>query len=235
MPLKNRNIKKIINIDTSNKSLITNLKNIIIPISLWNPYVAGILKVLVNTYDYIKNEESKNKLDERISLIIVTIKNIFKKIEQGISNYESNLICPELFRQALLTEDIERAKEHLAIAEQLYSSGRINFDPIQEALRIMFSLSDIEYKVLKYLPTTYTTWKTIFKSAVLSELQKSDYDNITNVFISLHNKNLIDVKTPSLGPALETNPINIHSLKERIKISQHGKIFLDTIKAAGTL
>ena len=90
------------------------------------------------------NIASAAKATERIKLIMETIEKIIKKQNKMESNFEAAIICPELFKNALIFTDTERAKEHLQLIEFLFSAGSIEFDSLSEALRLMNQLSQNE-------------------------------------------------------------------------------------------
>ena len=54
--------------------------------------------------------------------IIETKKNWIRQ-KAGESNYEAAVICPELFRTALIFEDEDRVKEHLYLIVMIFCSA----------------------------------------------------------------------------------------------------------------
>jgi hypothetical protein len=199
-------------------------------ISLWNPLVGAITISMTKTIQLGANIHSCIKANERIKLIIETIEKIIVKQNEGRSNYEASLICPELFRNAMIYEDIDRVKEHLLLIESIFSSGKIDFDEIHEALRIVNQISSIEYKILKLMPLEETQWIRIIENKLIYEIYDKDIEKLTSIFLSLINMNLIIRKTPlRIGVGPEYGIINFHDELELTCLSIKGKLFLETI------
>jgi hypothetical protein len=196
-------------------------------ISLWNPLVGTIITSMTKAIQLGVNTYSCTKANERIKLIIETIERIIIKQNEGKSNYEAALICPELFRNAMIYEDMDRVKEHLLLIESIFSSGRIDFDEIHEALRIVNQISSIEYKILKLMPEKETQWIRVIENKLIYD---KDIEKLISIFLSLINMNLIIRKTPlrvGIGP--EYGVINFSDELELTCLSSKGKLFLETI------
>jgi len=212
------------------ESVLTTLKNVNAVVSLWNPGVGMILQIITNNLENTYNTESIEKLHDRLKMMFETIDSIKEKQKKGESNYEASLLCPDLFRQVLLCDDLERAKEHLQLIECLFSEGKIQFDEFQEALRIMFSLNADEYKILKKIPNEYSDWNKIFKDNELSEIKKNNSDNFKIAIMSLQNSNLVEVQSVLYMGGINSISVNFEDKEEKIRLSSHGKRFLETLK-----
>jgi hypothetical protein len=199
-------------------------------ISLWNPLVGAIITSVTKAIQLGVNTYSCIKANERIKLIIETIERIIVKQKEGKGNYEASLICPELFRNAMIYEDMERVKEHLLLIESIFSSGKIDFDEIHEALRIVNQISSIEYKILKLMPQKETQWIRVIENKLIYEIYDKDIEKLISVFLSLINMNLIIRKTPlRVGVGPEYGVIDFHDELELTCLSSKGKLFLETI------
>jgi hypothetical protein len=213
------------------ENIVAILESGIAFISMWNPLVAAVFGVLLSSLKIGINHESSKKIRERFDLIIQTIEKIIKRQKDGETNFEAALICPELFRNILIFEDIERAKEHLSFIETLFSSKKMDFDDIAEALRLVNQLSGIEYKILKLIPQNETNWNEILEIKEIHDLYKEKKENLISSFLSLINMNLVVRKLVIRrdgGPELGT--INLDDKSEYIKLSSYGKLFLETMK-----
>lgn len=201
------------------------------PLSLWNPILATILLSFNSAVKMGVNIYSRKKAEKRIMEIVKTIEIIYKKQQTGEINYEAALICPELFRNALIFEDEERVKEHLALIEELFSSGKYDFDKLAEVLRLVNQLSSMEYKILKLIPINKTKWKDILDNKELTHIYENQKQQLTAAFLSLINMNLVVKKLVTKhdgGPELGT--INFDDELEYIKLSAYGQLFLETME-----
>jgi len=200
------------------------------PISLWNPNVGILLQAFLSTIKIGVNAFSRRKAEDRLRLIIDTIYKIWKKQQAGETNYEAALICPDLLRNALIFEDGERVKEHLILIETLFSSGKMDFDNLTEALRLVNQLSSIEYRILKLIPQVDTNWKDILSIKEFQILYETQKEQLTAVFLSLINMNLVVRKLVIRhdgGPELGT--INYKDDLEYIRLSAYGQLFIKTL------
>ena len=200
-------------------------------ISLWNPQLGVILSILSSSLKIGVNTFSQKKMENRMQKIVETIEKIWYLQQKGNTNYEAALICPELFRNILIIEDDNRVKEHLALIEMLFSSEKMNFDDLAEALRLINQLSSIEYKILKLLPSEKTKWEDILKITEIYNLYNTEVERLTAAFLSLINMNLVIRKLiirRNGGPELGT--INYNDKDEYIMLSAYGKMFLKTMR-----
>jgi hypothetical protein len=204
----------------------------LIPISLWNPQIGALLQTFISTMNIGINIHSQRKAEKRLMMIIETIYKIWKKQQDGETNFEAALICPELFRNAIIFEDDERAKEHLILIEALFSSQKMDFDDLAEALRIVNQLSCMEYKILKLIPQTDTKWADLLSRNEFETLFETQEKQLTAAFLSLINMNLVVRKLAIKhdgGPELGT--INYNDKLEFIRLSAYGQLFLETLQA----
>jgi hypothetical protein len=200
-------------------------------ISLWNPLLAAIFGTILSSLKIGININSSRKVQERVELIIKTIEKIIMKQKTGETNFEAAIICPDLFRSVLIIENSERAKEHLLLIEALFSSEKMNFDDIAEALRIVNQLNAIEYKILKLIPKDEIKWKDVLIIEEINELYNEKKEILISSFLSLINMNLLVRKLVirhNGGPELGT--INFDDELEYIKLSAYGKLFLETME-----
>lgn len=214
----------------SPNNIIPALGVALTPISLWNPHIGILLQAFLSTINMGVNVFSRKKAEDRLILIIDTIYKIWKKQQAGETNYEAALICPELFRNALIFEDEERVKEHLTFIEALFSSGKMDFDNLTEVLRLISRLSCMEYKTLKLIPHVDTNWNGIFLIKEFKILRETQEDQLTAAFLSLINMNLVVRKLVIRldgGPELGT--INYKDELEYIRLSAYGQLFLKTL------
>jgi hypothetical protein len=200
-------------------------------LKLWNPEIASILSIFNSAIKMGVNILSRRKAEERIIQIVTVIETILKKQQAGETNYEAALICPELFRNALIFEDEDRVKEHLALIEMLFSSGKYDFDKLAEALRLVNQLSSMEYKILKLIPPNETKWKDILEKKEFAHIFETQRQQLTAAFLSLINMNLVVRKLAirmNGGPELGT--INFDDDLEYIRLSAYGQLFLETME-----
>ena len=200
-------------------------------ISLWNPLLSTILQTALSTVQMGVNIRSKEKAERRIILTVKTIENILRKQQTLETNYEAALICPELFRSALIIEDEGRVKEHLALIEMLFASDKFNFDDLAETLRLVNQLSSTEYKILKLIPPVETKWEQFVEIEGIGVLFDTQKERLTAAILSLINMNLIVRKLVirhNGGPELGT--INFDDDLEYIRLSAYGQLFLDMMK-----
>ena len=214
----------------SPENIIKALEAIIPPISAWNPQVGLSLSAFLSSIHIGVNITSRRKAEKRLIQIIETINRIIKKQLTGETNFEASLICPELFRNALIYDDEDRVVEHLILIEALFSSGKIDFDNLAGALRLVSQLSCMEYKILKLVPHVDTKWKDILQINEFSSLQVTNEEQLTAAFLSLINMNLV-VRKLSIkhdgGPELGT--LNYNDNLEYIRLSAYGKLFIETL------
>jgi hypothetical protein len=213
------------------ENIITIIESGIRFISMWNPLVAAIFGVVLSSLKIGININSSRKVHERLDLIIKTIEKIIKKQRDRETNFEAALICPELFRNILIFEDVERVKEHLSFIETLFSSEKMNFDDIAGALRLVNQLSGTEYKILKLIPRNETKWEELLEIKEIYDLYNEKRENLISSFLSLINLNLLVRKLVirrNGGPELGT--INFDDELEYIKLSPYGKLFLETME-----
>jgi hypothetical protein len=200
-------------------------------VSFWNPELAVVLKTFISTIKLGVNIFSKRKAEQRIVEIVKTIEKIYKRQQAGETNYEAALICPELFRKALILEDEDRVREHLALIEQLFSSGKYDFDKLSEALRLVNQLSSMEYRILKLIPVTDTKWDDILEREEFVTIFETQRQQLAAAFLSLINMNLVVKKLVIRhdgGPELGT--INFDDELEYIRLSAYGQLFLETME-----
>lgn len=200
-------------------------------LALWNHELAAILKTFISAMKLGVNVLSRRKAEKRIMDIIKRIEIIYKKQQTGETNYEAALICPELFRNALIFEDEDRVKEHLALIEILFCSNKYDFDILAEALRLVNQLSSMEYKILKLIPPYETKWEDILEKKEFGHLYETQKQQLTAAFLSLINMNLVVRKLVirhNGGPELGT--INFDDDKEYIRLSAYGQLFLETME-----
>ena len=201
------------------------------PLALWNPVLATILLTFSSSIKMGINIFSRKKAEKRILQIVKTIEIILKKQQTSETNYEAALICPELFRNVLIFEDEDRVKEHLALIEILFSSGKYNFDKLSEVLRLVNQLSSMEYKILKLIPINETKWKDILNKKEFIYIYETQKQQLTAAFLSLINMNLVVRKLAikaNGGPELGT--INFDDDVEYIRLSAYGQLFLETME-----
>ena len=205
------------------------------PLTLQFPELATVLLTFNSIMKLGVNVLSKRKAEKRIVQIIETIAYIYKKQQEGKTNYEAALICPELFRNALIFEDEDRVKEHLSLIEALFSSDKFDFDRLAEALRLVNQLSSMEYKILKLIPSTDTKWRDILDKTEFRYLFETEKQYLTAAILSLINMNLVVKKLVVKndgGPELGT--INFDDEMEYIRLSAYGQLFLEAMEEIKT-
>jgi hypothetical protein len=220
------------NQETAKHGNILQALDVAVPaISLWNIQIGALLQTVLSAVKLGVNIFSQRKAEIRLFTVINTINRILKKQQDGETNYEAALVCPELFRDALIMEDEERVKEHLSLIETLFSSGKMNFDDLAEALRLVSKLSSMEYKILKLIPQNNTKWKDILSREEFIDLYKTQEERLTAAFLSLINMNLVVKKLVikyNGGPELGT--INYNDDNEYIRLSAYGQLFLKSLE-----
>ena len=200
-------------------------------ISLWNPGLAAVLTTFSSAMKIGVNILSKRKAEKRIVEIVKSLQTIYKKQLAGEINYEAALICPELFRNALIFEDEDRVKEHLALIEMLFCSRKLDFDKFAEVLRLVNQLSSMEYRILRLIPSEVTKWEDILGKEEFIPLFETHKPELTAAFLSLINMNLVVRKLVIRhdgGPELGT--INFDDDSEYIRLSAYGEFFLEAMK-----
>ncbi len=170
------------------------------------------------------NADSSRKLNRRLALIEHSIRIVDEKLKSGQCNFESILLAPEVFKEYLITDDEERAKEYMELLVGIFSSGRIEFDALQEALRMITALSSNEYKILKLVPDTFMKWDEAFvdKGYIANE------EDWSAALQQLRSKHLVDILLP-LYPGSVNNQIRFTD-KETVCLTNYGKRILDTIR-----
>ena len=215
----------------STDNIIKALEIIIPSISTCNPQVGLSLSTFLSSIHIGVNITSRRKAEKRLIQIIEAINKIIKNQQNGETNFEALLICPELFRNALIYDDEDRVIEHLILIEALFSSGKMDFDNLAGALRLVSQLSCMEYRILKLVPHVDTKWKDILRINELSSLQVTNEEQLTAAFLSLINMNLV-VRKLSIkhdgGPELGT--LNYNDNLEYIRLSAYGKVFIETLE-----
>jgi predicted transcriptional regulator len=199
-------------------------------VSLWNPLVSSVFQAVLSAVQIGINTHSRDKAERRIIDIIETIERIWRRQQTGETNYEAALICPELFRNALIIEDENRVKEHLAFIEMLFISDKFNFDDLAETLRLVNQLSSVEYKILKLIPTVETKWKQLLEIKEISVLFDTQKQRLIAALLSLINMNLVVRKLVIRhdgGP--ELGIIKFDDDHEYIRLSAYGQLFLETM------
>jgi hypothetical protein len=178
-------------------------------ISLWNPFAGLIVKAALCGTKYVLNKSSEEKLKSRILMIIDCIEKIRIKQKEDNQNYEANLICPELFRKTLVSESKEKAEEYLRITECLYSTEKINFDEINEAIRIFSDLSTNEYLFIKHFKyKSYISWIDLLKNDFYKKIYEDNADEFDIISKSLYIKNMIILS--NVGSAIGKEALSIH-------------------------
>ena len=213
------------------KNIFSTIKIALIPISLWNAQVGILLQTFLSTISLGINVDSQKKAEDRLVLIIETIYKIWKIQQSGETNYEAALICPDLFRNALILKDEERVKEHLLLIEKLFTIENNSFNSLAELLKLINQLSGIEYKIMKLIPHVNTEWKNLLSIKELGILFETQKEHFTAAILSLINMNLV-VKKLGIrmdgGPELGT--IDFKDNIEYIRLSEFGQLFLKTIE-----
>lgn len=200
-------------------------------VSLWNPLASSVFQVVLSAVQIGVNIHSRDKAERRIIDIIETIERIWRRQQTGETNYEAALICPELFRNALIIEDEDRVKEHLALIEMLFVSDKFNFDELAETLRLVNQLSSVEYKILKLIPTVETKWKQLLEIKEIGVLFDAQKQRLIAALLSLINMNLVVRKLvirANGGP--ELGIIKFDDDHEYIRLSAYGQLFLETME-----
>lgn len=87
----------------------------------------------------------------------------------------------------------------MRFTKKLFSAGEINFDNVNEALKIFFTLSESEYKILAMLPDTYLTWEELFSNnTTLKEMSEQNTTELESTITNLMLKNLANIKTVNI-------------------------------------
>jgi hypothetical protein len=170
------------------------------------------------------NEQSQIKLEKRLLDLEREIEKINNTLGGGQLNYESFLLAPEIIKEYLITDDEERAKDYIRLVAGMFSSGRIEFDSLKEALNIISSLSKNEYRIFQLLPEGYETWNEIFPD----KPYQNDKDGWIAALNKLKSKYLIDIKLP-LYPGSVNTEIRF-SDDEEVSLTNYGKRIIETIK-----
>jgi len=230
-----KSLKKYYQIAANPVNILQAFEVALAPISLWNSLVGSILQAFLSSLKFGVNVFSQEKAERRLMLIIDVIYKIWKNQQSGQTNYEAALVCPELFRNALIFEDEDRVKEHLILIEALFSSGKMDFDDLAEVLRLVNQLNCIEYKILKLIPPTDTKWADILLINEFRILYETKNEQLTAAFLSLINMNLVVRRLVirfDVGPELGTIDYNDDS--ELIRLSPYGQFFLKTLDGIKT-
>ena len=211
-------------------SILAVSRNIVGVISLWNPIVRMMIGTILNSAEHSYNEESLKKLEEKIQSIILTVENIVEEQKTNKTNFEAMVICPDLFKKILITEDRDKTEYLLHLVQMIFETGKVDFDEIDEAIRIISDLSLNEYKVLKLIPKDPTTWEDIFKIEEMRNLKESSEEYLQILLMSLLNKGLILVNTPLILDG-NSGSIRFKHGSETICISVYGDKFIKTINS----
>ena len=232
--MKENNFEKAIELfheDALQENILNAFDVLVSAIAIWNPGLAFVFSTFSSVLKIGVNSISRIKAEKNIRRIVDAVKIVYKKLQTGEANYEAVLICPELFRNALIFNDEERVEEHLALIEELFSSGKYDFDRLTETLRLVNQLSSIEYKILKLIPPDNTKWKDILKEETILHLFETQPQRLTAAFLSLIGMNLVVRKLRiqhNAGPELGT--IDYDNDVEYIRLSDYGQLFLGIMK-----
>lgn len=202
-------------------------KGLLPTISIWNPEIGILLSTVINSCEFNLSEASKEKLEDRLMLLMKTINKIIENQQDNELNYQANLFCPDLFREALLIENREKAIEHLKIAEMLFSSGNIDFDEIKQAIKIINNLTSNEYKILKIIPTDeFHQIGKVVDEFILPQIPNIERIDLNSILYSLKYQNLIEINQALQFGGNAT--INFDS-DFSLCISKYGEKFLKTV------
>ena len=204
---------------------------VLTPLLLWNPLLGIVLQAFVSIAKIGVNSLSRKKAEKNLLLFSNSLLKILRQQKTGETNYEAALVCPDLIRGLLIIEDEDRVREHLYFIEAIFRSGKMDFDDLAEALRLINQLSSTEYKILKLVPVDNAYWKDMFKIKEFRNLYETQEERLTAALLSLINMNLI-VKKLGIkhdgGPELGT--INFNNEREYIRLSAYGQLFLNTLE-----
>jgi len=204
-------------------------QNIAEVVSIWNPMVGMMIGTILRSAEYTYNEESQNKLKEKIEKIIALIQQIIEDQKSNQTNFEAMIICPDIFKKVLITEDREKTEYLLHLIKMLFEAGKVNYDEIDEAIRIIGDLSINEYKVLKLVPEVPTTWENVFRNEEMRKFKESLGKEYLQILLrSLFSKGLISVNTPSIHDG-KTGSIRFDHSSETICLSIYGDKFIKTL------
>ncbi len=215
--------------DIDTNSVLTISQNIVGVISLWNPIVGMMIGAILNSAKYSFNEESKNKLEEKIKSILIAIQSITEDQKTNQTNFEAMIICPDIFKKVLITEDKEKTEYLLHLVQMIFSAGKIDYDEIDEAIRIIGELSISEYKVLQLVPKEPTTWKNLFEIEEINSIKESNEEYLQILLRSLSNKGLIIANTPLILDG-KSGSVRFDQPFETICLSTYGDKFIKTLK-----
>jgi len=211
-------------------SVLAISRNIVEVVSLWNPIVGMMISTILKSAEYSYNEESENKLKEKIESIIVTIQKIVEDQKTNQTNFEAMIICPDIFKKVLITEDKEKTEYLLHLVQMVFAAGKVDYDEIDEAIRIIGELSINEYKVLKLVPKDPTTWENIFKIEEINSIRDVNEEYLQIILRSLLNKGLIIANTPLVLDG-NSGSIRFDHKSETICLSNYGDKFIQTLNA----
>lgn len=210
--------------------LITAVDALIAVATLWNPAVGAVVATAMASVKIGVSVVSRRKAEIRIKQIAETILRIFENQKRGNTNFEAAIVCPDLFKSALIMTDSDRAKEHLLLIEYLFSSGNFDFDLISEAIRIVGNLTSNEYKLLKLIPRTDTKWQELLEIEEIRSYYEKDADGLEASLLSLQNQSLIVRKLAiRLNGGPELGSIDFNADIEYVRLSKYGKRFLDSL------
>jgi hypothetical protein len=193
-------------------------------IAVFIPILGPFLKAIASLARIKMNEQSQIKLENRLLDLKKEIEKINNKLEGGQLNYESFLLAPEIIKEYLITDDEERAKDYIKLLAGIFSSGRIEFDSLKEALNIILSLSKNEYRIFQLLPEEHKTWNEIFPDRPY----QNDKDGWIAALHQLRSKYLIEIELP-LYPGSVNTEIRF-SDEEKASLTNYGKRIIETIK-----
>ncbi len=222
--------QKIKSILPVSKDLLSVAKNINYFISLFNPMIGIICSVVINNIENGINERSYNKFQERFILLTNTINNILEHNNYIEKNFEASLLCPNLIRQSLIIDDIEKAKDNLKIVECLYASDKYIIDDAVETVDIMSQLSSNEYKLLKVIPVEELKWQNFMNIDTIRIIYAKDLTRLSAYLESLNNKSLIRIYSENTFTGIKDyRLIDYKDSGQTICLSEYGNFFLTNL------
>ncbi len=228
--MTSKNNEEIEQLNSNKEALLATIENVNLLVTAWNPFLGITIQTILNNVKYSINESSAKKFQERLSLMHQSISKIQEAQKTKESNLEAFFLCPELFRQSLIIDDNDRAKELLQFTEKLFTAGKLEFDRISEAMRIISNLSSLEYKILKKVQNNFTSWESFFNDQELLNFKNSYPEDFKFALFYLRNNNLVEIEKPFVMDATNNLSIDFNDKEEKIKLSYRGKLFLDTFE-----
>lgn len=219
------------NILPSSTDLLNVAKNLTALFSVFNPFIGSVCSIALNNLESGLNAKSEAKLRERLGLLTKTILDILKDSENANKNFEASLLCPDLVRQSLVIDDIEKAKDNLKIVECLYRKNDYIIDDAYETVNIMSRLSSNEYKLLKSIPANEMKWGNFLDIAVVKSFYAEDKIRLSAYLESLNNKTLIRIFAQNILNGMnDYRLIDYNDSRQTICLSEYGKFFLTNIE-----